>query len=137
VNYATDLFGSSYLREIGNAELRRLVAAIRENGGTDATVSKHLRHLGAIFAAAVAENPPLMPSNPVPAFKKSLRLKVAAGVEPFTDDELVRLWESMQKLKTEAVYVALCKAAVTTDARQGELIGANLDDLDLLTGRAA
>lgn len=135
INYASAAFGALALREIGNAELRRLVDAIRKNKGTDATVSKHLRHVGAIFAAAVAETPPLMPANPVPKFKKALRLKVVGGVDPFTDDELVRLWASMERLKTEPVYVAICKAAVTTGARQGELVGASLDDLNLLTGR--
>jgi integrase len=135
VNYADAAFGSLPLREIGNAELRRLVQAVRDNGGKDATVSKHLRHVGAMFAAAVAETPPLMPGNPVPKFKKGLRLKVSGGVDPFTDDELVRLWASMERLETESVYVAICKAAVATGARQGELIGASLDDLNLLNGR--
>jgi integrase len=133
INYANDEFGDSPLTEIGNPELRRVVQAIRENGGTDATVSKHLRHLGAIFQAALDDD--LCDSNPIPKFKKSLRLKVTGGVASFTDDELARLWSAMEREKVDAVYIAITKAAVTTGARQGELIGANLDDLDLLNGR--
>ncbi len=37
-------------------------------------------------------------------------------------------------LEAEPVYVALCKASVVTGMRQGELIGANLEDVDLLNG---
>jgi integrase len=40
----------------------------------------------------------------------------------------------MARLEVPAVYVALAKASVVTGARQGELIAANLDDLDLLNG---
>lgn len=133
IRYAQPIFGSLAIREIGNPELRRLVEAVRKNKGRDATVSKHLRHLGAIFTAAVDEE--LADVNPIPRFKKGLRLKVVGGVESFTDLELARLWAAMQAIDTEAVYVAICKAAATTGMRQGELIGANLRDLDLLAGR--
>jgi integrase len=133
LSYANAAFGELALREVGKSELRQLVAKIRANDGSDATVSKHLRHLGAIFQQAADDS--LIATNPVPKFKKSLRLKVTGGVAAFTDDELARLWTAMEREKAEPVYVAICKAAVTTGARQGELIGANLDDLDLLNGR--
>jgi hypothetical protein len=37
-------------------------------------------------------------------------------------------------VEAEPAYIAICKTAVTTGARQGELVGLNLDDLDLLNG---
>lgn len=132
ISYAGPVFGELALRQIGNPELRRFVQAIRDNGGGDATVSKHLRHLGAILTSAVDDE--LIPVNPVGKFKKSLRLKVVGGVESFTDTELARLWASLASVEAAPVYVALCKASVVTGARQGELIGANLGDLDLLNG---
>jgi integrase len=133
VRYARPIFGALDLREVGNPELRRFVEAIKKNKGGDATVSKHLRHLGAIFSAAVDDE--LAEVNPVPKFKKSLRLRVVGGVESFTDLELARLWASMQAFGVEEVYVQISKAAVVTGMRQGELIGANLGDLDLMAGR--
>ncbi|HZR96248.1 MAG TPA: site-specific integrase [Gaiellaceae bacterium] len=133
--YGKPVLGPSPLRRIGNPDLRRVVEKIRDNGGGDATVSKHLRHLGAIFQAAEDDGLiPRDPGNPVPLFKKSLRLRVVGGVEPFTDAELARLWASLEAMKAASVYVTLCKASVVTGARQGELIGANLDDVDLLNG---
>lgn len=132
INYAGPVFGPLPLRQIGNPELRRFVEAIRANGGGDATTSKHLRHLGAILTSAVDDD--LIPTNPVGKFKKSLRLKVVGGVESFTDAELARLWASLAAAKADPVYMALCKASVVTGARQGELIGANLGDVDLLNG---
>jgi integrase len=133
IRYCTEAFGSTPIAEVGNPELRRLVEAVRENGGSDATVSKHLRHVGAIFTAAVDDG--LIETNPVPRFKKSLRLRVLGGVPPFTDDELAKLWAKMQALEVEPAYVMACKLAVTTGARIGELAALNLDDVDLLTGR--
>lgn len=133
IRYATPIFGGLDLREVGNPELRRFVEAVRKNKGSDATVSKHLRHLGAIFSAAVDDD--LADNNPVPKFKKGLRLKVVGGVESFTDLEIARLWASMTALEVEDVYVTICKVAVATGMRQGELIGANVADLDLLADR--
>lgn len=133
VRYCEPLFGSTLLRGVGNPELRRLVDAIRANKGTDATVSKHLRHVGAILQAAVDDG--LIAESPMPRFKKSLRLKVAGGVEPFTDPELAKLWARMEADKVEAVYQAVAKLAVTTGARAGELAALSLDDVDLLGGR--
>jgi integrase len=132
IRYCEPVFGSSPLREIGNPELRSLVDKVRENKGGDATVSKHLRHVGAIFQAAVDDR--LIKENPVPRFKKSLRLQIVGGVEPFTDAELAKLWARMEAANVESVYVTACKLCVTTGARAGEIAALNLDDVDLLAG---
>jgi integrase len=56
------------------------------------------------------------------------------GTEPFSDAELVALWAKMRELDYEPVYVAICKAALTTGARQGELIAADWRDLNVGAG---
>jgi integrase len=130
--YAKETMGGSSIRAIGNEDLRRFNDAIRANKGVDATVSKHLRHLSAMFAAAVAEGYAAV--NPVPRFKKSLNLKVPKGDESYTDIELARLWSKMEALEYEPVYIAIAKAAVLTGARIGELVALDWDALDLSTG---
>lgn len=130
ITIVNDAFGDTAVRSVGPAELRRLVALVRAGGSGDATVSKHLRHFGAIMQAAEDEG--LIARNPVPRFKKGLRLKITKGTEAFTDIELAKLWAAIEKRERQPVYLAICKAAVTTGARQGELIGADLDDLSLL-----
>ena len=47
----------------------------------------------------------------------------------YTDDELARLWP---ELAYRPVYLALCKAAVLTGLRFGELAALEWGDLDLL-----
>ena len=133
VAYANAGFGDLFLREVGDAELRRMVAAIRKKGG-DASVMKHLKHVSAMFARAVRDKAVRLDENPVPAFRAGLQLRVAAGVPPFSDLELGRLWAVLETLETDPVYMTFCKAAVVTGARAGELAGANLDDVDLLAG---
>jgi hypothetical protein len=84
---AESVFGHSLMRSIGNPELRRLQAIVEGNGRSVATLSRHLRQLSSVFEAAVGDR--VIPANPVPAFKKGLKLKVPRGTAPCTDDELV------------------------------------------------
>ncbi len=130
--YATEALGSTPLAAIGNPELRQLEEAIRKAKSSPATLSKHLRHVSAILQAAKDDG--LIPENPAPLFKKKLRLRVVGGVPPFTDLELARLWTSMETLEVDPVFIAFCKAAVTTGARAGELAAANVGDVDLAAG---
>src|SRR2546421_376988 len=63
--YARPIIGGLELDEIGQPELRLIVRKIRERkqGGSDATVHKHLRHLRATLSAAVEEG--YATSNPL------------------------------------------------------------------------
>jgi integrase len=135
IGYAEEVFGGVLLGEIGNPELREFARLVRgEKGeGSDATVSKHLRHLSAILEAAVEDA--LIVRNPVPKFRKSLGLRVPSGDEAYTTTELEALWATMDEFSYKAVYVAICKAAVTTGARAGELIAAEWGDLNLTNGK--
>ena len=132
--YAIPIFGSLKLDEIRQPEVRLFVRAIRKRDCTDATVKKHLKHLNAIFNAAVDEE--LMLRNPIGRkFVRDLRLRVPRGVEPYTNGELAKLWAKMEALdRRSPVYLYIAKAAVTTGARLGELIALNWDDLNL-TGK--
>jgi integrase len=77
----------------------------------------------------------LIDRNPVPKFRKSLGLRVPSGDEAYTSAELESLFAAMAQLRYKAVYIAICKAAVTTGARAGELIAAEWGDLDLTSGK--
>jgi integrase len=135
IAYAEEAFGGRLLSEIGNPELREFAKLIRDNeaGGSDATLGKHLRQLSTIFETAAEDE--LIDRNPVPKFRKGLRLKIPSGDETYTDAELESLWAAMGELKYKPVYVAICKAAVTTGARVGELIAAEWGNLDLTQGK--
>jgi integrase len=130
VKFANRAFGGTQLRDVGQPDLRRFVSLIRDGGAGDATVSKHLKQLSAILEAAVDDG--VIAANPVPRFRKGLGLKVPRGTEPFTDEELARLF--VQLAKEEPVYVALVRAGLYTGLRQGELVAATWGDLDLGRG---
>jgi integrase len=133
INYAEPILGPLELDLIDLPELRRVVRAIREKNASDATLHKHLRHLGAILHAAEEEGH-IERSPLTRKFVRELRLRVPKGDEAYSDLELAQMWAKMEALKYEPVYVAVCKAAVVTGARQGELIAAEWGDLRLTTG---
>ncbi|HEY7005189.1 MAG TPA: site-specific integrase [Sphingomicrobium sp.] len=136
LSYALPEFEHVELDLIGPAELRRFVKKIRESGASEATLHKHLRHLGAILRGAEDEGH-IERSPLTRKFVRELRLKVPKGDEPYTDVELAKLWAKMETLKYDAVYVTICKAAVVTGARQGELIAATWGDLSITSGTLA
>jgi integrase len=128
--YARPIIGKLELDQIGLPELRQVVRKIRERGGSDATMHKHLRHLRALLTAAVEEG--YATSNALSRkFIESLDLKIPKHVEPYTDVELGKLWAAMGKLGYEEVYVVVARAAVASGARLGELIALDWDDLRL------
>ena len=124
----TDGFKSKPIGDVSTSDMRQFVRTIRDEA-TDATLHKHLRHLGAILNAAEEESPPLILRSPLTRkFVKDLKLKVPRGDEAYSDVELAKLWAKMEALEYAPVYVLACKLAVTTGARQGELIAATWGD---------
>jgi integrase len=125
---ARDAIGYVDVREIGNPELRRFHAKIAHTA--DATQIKHLSQLGACLSAAVEEE--YAERNPVTAFRKRLRLRVAGGTPAFTDGEIERLLDAMQREK--AVYRFVVRAALGTGARIGELVALDWRNVNLSAG---
>jgi integrase len=128
---AADTFGRVKLRDLTTSDVQRFLAAARDRRSvTEATLAKHLRHLGACLQAAVVAE--LAERNPVRLLHKSSKPR-PAKTDPsyFTDDELARLWP---ELAGRPLMLALCKTAVGTGARLGELSALTWDDVALVTG---
>lgn len=132
IAYATGVFGRTAVRDLRAADVRRFLdlvrACNRERGRevSPATLAKHLRQLGACLQAALSEGHAR--ENPVRALHKTFKPKVRRP-EPsyFTDAELARLWPAL----TDPQLLHLCKLAVATGMRQGELLGLEWGDVSL------
>jgi integrase len=133
IAYAKEVFGSVKVRDLNPADVRRLLERIREANAprtvSPATLAKHLRQLGACLEAAIAEG--YAERNPVRELHKTARPKVAKSKPAYyTGEELARLWP---ELAYRPVYLTLCKAAVLTGLRFGELAALDWGDVDLLS----
>jgi len=138
LEYAKQAIGKKPLRKVSTSDVRAFLDHIerthqlreppREVSST--TLAKHLRHLGACLQAAklerkISENPVrlLAPS----AKPKSMRKRPSY----FTNDELALLWPQL----AEPVVVSyVCRFAVVTGMRFGELAALRWDDVNLLAG---
>lgn len=128
---AQEALGWVSLRSIGNPELRKFYATMEHT----APATRIRRLKGLSISLNVAKDEGYIDVNPVPAFSRSLRLRSPkTGSPPFTDAEIAKLWVQLAKPKVPKVYAAICKAAVVTGARQGELIALEWDALDLTNG---
>jgi len=125
IAYARRIFGARKVRDLGPGDVRRLLEQLRGRGSSPATQAKHLRQLGACLQAAVTEG--YTSKNAVRLLHKSARPKVSKSLPVFyTDAELARLWP---ELAERPVMLALCKTAVATGMRIGELCGLWFCDL--------
>jgi integrase len=127
-----EVFGSLYLREIGNPELRRFVEPYSEL--KPASRLRYLRELSACLSVALGDR--YLDVNPVPAFTKAAKLKTPRrGKAPFEDVELERLWTELGKDEDERVYLYAARFSCETGARLGELVALEWPNVDLLNGR--
>jgi integrase len=145
LDYAKGTFGNAKVRDLSAGDVRRFLDLIRKDNlewrnrnrrpedepaaeAAPATLAKHLRQLGACLQAAVSEG--YASENPVRLLHKTARPKVAKGRPAYyTDAELARLWP---ELASRPVMVALCKIAVATGLRFGELAALRWQDVNLL-----
>jgi integrase len=141
LEYGKRAFGKAKVRDLGTDDVARFLKLIQashlerqkpKDGEkpvpvSEATLAKHLRQLGACLQAAI---PIYAAENPVRLLHKTVRPKPGKTVAVyFTDPELVRLWS---ELAERPWALALCKTAVGTGMRLGELAALRWDDVDLL-----
>jgi integrase len=132
LNRGREAFGSTWLREIGNPELRRFLEPFASL--KPASRLRYLRELSACLTVAVGDR--YLEVNPVPAFTKASKLKPPKrGKAPFEDGELERLWMELGIEDAERVYLYACRFSAETGLRLGELIALDWTNVDLLTGR--
>jgi integrase len=134
---ARNAFGSLYLSEIGNSELRKF----DEVALKPASRLRYLRELSACFQQAVDDDK--LETNPVPSFSRRLNLKKPKrGKAPFEIDELPRLWTALEKRKVrrdgkdveidaEPVYLHAAKLSAETGLRLRELVGLDWQNVSL------
>jgi integrase len=138
LEYAKQAIGNKPLRKLTTTDVRAFLDHVervnrvrkppREVSPT--TLAKHLRHLGACLQAARTER--LIAENPVRLLAPSAKPK-AQKKRPsyFTNEELGRLWP---ELAGRPLISHLCRVAVATGMRLGELAALRWSDVNLLEG---
>jgi integrase len=125
-------FGTTWLRELGQSELRGFYGRIESQ--KPASRLRHLRQLSACLTVAVDEGKSYLEINPVPAFIKKQRLKAPKrGKAPFEDGELERLWTAYKSY--EPVYGYVSRFSAESGARLGELVALDWSNVDLSNDR--
>ena len=131
VRRAVDAIGHEPLRQIGPPELRRFYDTLTSL--TPAGRLRHLRHFNLCLEAATDDG--LMETNPLPKFKKKLRLRLPKrGKAPFEDGELARMWTAYRELEIADVYLYLSRFAVESGLRLGEAVALDWRNVDLAAG---
>jgi integrase len=136
LEYAKQAFGKKPLRKLTTADVAAFLDHVervnrerkRPREVSPTTLAKHLRHLGACLQAAKTER--LIAENPVRLLAASARPR-AQKKRPsyFTNDELARLWP---ELAERPLVSYLCRVAVATGMRFGELAALRWQDVNLL-----
>lgn len=133
LEYAKDEFGKTNVRDLRPSDVSSLLEHIARKPRTrktvtQSTLAKHLRQLGSCLGAAVSEG--YAYENPVSRLHATRRPKVSQSAPSyFTDAELSRLWP---ELADRPVYAYLCKIALATGMRSGELAALRWSDISLL-----
>jgi len=127
-------FANLTLREIEGSDVSRFLKLLREDGAArgrepgDSTLARNLRVLSACFAAAIPE---YVTTNPAARLHQSLRPRGESDRwDYFQNEELSRLWESFQR-RSDPLGLFLCKTAVSTGLRRGELLALERGDVNL------
>jgi integrase len=138
LEYAKQVIGKKPLRKVTTSDVRTFLDHIERTNRSrqpprevsPTTLAKHLRQLGVCLEAAKAER--RIGENPVRLLAASARPKVQKKRPSyFTNDELARLWPELEDLP---VISYLCRLAVATGMRFGELAALRWGDVNLLDG---
>jgi integrase len=134
---ASDAIGHVDVRALGQVDFRRFNEAVGDV--KPATRARRFRELGACLTAARDEG--YAEADALRVFRRSelrglSKLVPKRGTDPYTDDELRLLWAAMRdtsdpRKAVSPVYLALCRVAVATGARVGELIALEWQDVNL------
>lgn len=135
LEYAKQVIGRKPVRKVTTSDIRAFLdhvervnrARKRPREVSPTTLAKHLRHLGACLQAARAER--LIAENPVRLLPASARPKAQKKRPSYFTNELARLWP---ELAGRPVISYLCRAAVSTGMRFGELAALRWDDVNFL-----
>jgi integrase len=140
IAYGRRAFGTRKVRDLRPSDVRRMRELVAERNAnrtpkgkparevSPATQAKHLRQLGAILEAARREG--FSTENAVRKLHKTARPKVPKSKPSYyTNAELPRL---LAALSGRPVHAALCRAALLTGCRFGELAALTWSDLNLL-----
>lgn len=127
--YAKSAFGEKVVRKLTVADVIAFLSKMQEAKVSASTQAKHLRVLNACLRSAVQHG--YAAQNPIGRLDRSERPKVETKEAAwFEDDELPKLFAEIH----EGLYKVLCLVALKTGMRQGELLAAQWDDLDLAGG---
>jgi integrase len=137
LEYAKQVVGNKPVRKLTPTDVRLFLEHIERVNRkrtpsrqvSPTTLAKHLRQLGACLQAAKTER--LIADNPVRLLAASAKPK-AYKKRPsyFTNDELARLWP---ELAERPLLSYLCRLAVATGMRFGELAALRWSDVSLVS----
>ena len=134
LEYAKAEFGSMPVRDIRPSDISSMLDGIAKKPRTrktvtQSTLAKHLRQLSSCLGAAMSEG--YAEENPVSRLHSTRRPKATRSAPSyFTDAELPRLWP---ELADRPVYSYLCKIALATGMRAGELAALRWSDVSMST----
>jgi integrase len=130
IAYAKQAFGKKKVRDLRVADVQRFVSLTEKKSA--ATQLRHLRVLHACLGVAARRG--LVARNPVDGLEPSEKPPAPEKLPTyFTDAELARLWPALDnEEKHPPVYANLCRVALTSGVRQGELLGLTWGDVELL-----
>jgi integrase len=134
LEYAKVAFRSMNVRDIRASDISAMLDGIAKKPRTlkkvsQSTLAKHLRQLGSCLGAAVSEG--YAEDNPVSRLHSTRRPKISHSAPAyFTNEELSRLWPEVED---QPLYSHLCRIAVATGMRSGELVALRWSDVSMTT----
>ncbi len=129
IEIAKFVLGQRLVRSLDVDDVLAILEATK--APSESTKARHLRVLSACLQAALESG--YADRNPARTLPKSFRPKRGkAKASYFTNDELTALWAKMPTELPAATYTYLCKLALATGARQGELVALRWGDVHQL-----